>query len=97
MRGYSASGTADCRSATAAAPTTGVLPAAADEVSAAITSLFAGHAQSYQALGSQAATFHAQFVQALSGAGGAYAAAEAANASPLQTVQQDIWVCCMNR
>lgn len=38
----------------------------------------------------QAASFHARFVQALSGAGGAYAAAEAANVSPLQTLQQDL-------
>jgi hypothetical protein len=76
--------------AAAAAPTTAVLPAAGDEISAAITSLFADHARVYQALGSQAAAFHAQFVQVLSGAGGAYAAAEAANASPLETVEQSI-------
>ena len=48
--------------ATAAASTTAVLPAAADEVSAAIAALFSGHAQGFQALGAQAATFHAQFV-----------------------------------
>ena len=76
--------------AAAAARTTAVLPAAADEVSAAITSLFAGHGQVYQALSSQATAFHARFVQALSGAGAACTAAEAANASPLETVQQDI-------
>ena len=68
--------------AAAAAPTTGVLAAGADEVSAAVASLFASHGQAFQQLGAQAAAFHAQFVQALSGAGGAYAAAEAANASP---------------
>src|SRR5271163_4814200 len=72
----------------AAAPTTRVLAAGADEVSAAVASLFAGHAQAYQALSAQASTFHAQFVQALNGAGGAYASAEAANASPLQSVEQ---------
>ncbi len=76
--------------AAATAPTTGLVPAAADEISAAITSVFAGHARAYQALSGQAAAFHAQFVQALSGAGGAYAAAEAANASFVQSVEQDV-------
>ena len=76
--------------AAAAAPTTAVMAAAGDEVSAAIASLFSSHAQEFQALSAQAAAFHAQFVQALNGAGGAYAAAEAANASPLQAVAQDL-------
>jgi hypothetical protein len=52
----------------------------------AIAALFGEHGLSYQAVSAQAAEFHAQFVQALSGAGASYAAAEAANASPLQTV-----------
>ena len=72
----------------AAAQTTGVLAAGADEVSAAIAALFSVHGQSFQALSAQAAAFHSQFVRALNGAGGAYAAAEAANASPLQAVVQ---------
>ncbi len=72
--------------AAAAAPTTGVLAVAGDEVSAAVASLFSGHAQAYQALSTQATAFHAQFVQALNGAGGLYAATEAANASPLQNL-----------
>ncbi|CKM57895.1 PE-PGRS family protein [Mycobacterium tuberculosis] len=66
----------------AEAPTTGLLAAGADEVSAAIASLFSGNAQAYQALSAQAAAFHQQFVRALSSAAGSYAAAEAANASP---------------
>ncbi|MGA8251459.1 MAG: PE family protein, partial [Mycobacterium sp.] len=70
----------------AATQTTGVLAAAEDEVSAAIAALFGSHAQAYQALSAQAAAFHAQFVQALNSAGGSYAAAEVANASPLQAV-----------
>jgi hypothetical protein len=70
--------------AAAAAPTTGLLAAGADEVSAAVAALFSGHGQAFQLLSGQASTFHTQFVQALSGAEGAYAAAEAANASPLQ-------------
>ena len=68
--------------AAAAAPTTAVVAAAGDEVSTAIASALSGYAQQYQALSDQAAAFHARFVQALSGAGGAYAGAEAANASP---------------
>ncbi len=74
--------------AAAAGPTTGLLAAGADEVSTAVASLFSGHSQAFQAIGAQASKFHAQFVQALSGAGGAYAAAEAANASPLQAAEQ---------
>jgi hypothetical protein len=74
--------------AAAAAPITGVIAAAEDEVSAAIASLFSGHGEQFQALSTQAAAFHTQFVQALTSAGSSYAAAEAANASPLQAVAQ---------
>ena len=73
--------------AAAAAPTTGVLAAGADEVSAAVASLFAGHGQAFQALSAQAAAFHAQFVQALNGAGATYAAAEAANSARCTAVE----------
>ncbi|AFE16030.1 PE-PGRS family protein [Mycobacterium tuberculosis RGTB327] len=65
--------------AAALAPTTAVLAAGADEVSAAIASLFGAHGQAYQAVSAQMSAFHAQFMQALTGAGGAYAAAEAVN------------------
>src|SRR5882757_1917134 len=61
----------------AAAPTTAVMAAAADEVSAAIASLFSSHGQAFQALSAQAATFHTEFLQALNGAGQAYAPTEA--------------------
>ena len=74
--------------AAAAVPTTGLVAAGADEVSTAVAALFSGHGQAFQALSAQASAFHAQFAQALSGAGGAYAAAEAANASPLQAAAQ---------
>ncbi|KBU96364.1 PE-PGRS family protein PE_PGRS26, partial [Mycobacterium tuberculosis NRITLD12] len=75
----------------AAAPTTaGVLAAGADEVSAAIASLFSGDARDYQALSAQMARFHQQFVQALTASVGSYAAAEAANASPLQALEQQV-------
>src|ERR1700756_1801996 len=76
--------------AAAAVPTTAVVAAAGDEVSAAIASLFSGHAQAYQSLSAQAAAFHDQFVRGLSGAGGAYTATEAANAGPLQALNP-VW------
>jgi hypothetical protein len=60
----------------AAASITGVLPAAGDEVSAAIAAFFSGHAQDFQAINAQAAAFHSQFVDALAGAGRVYAGAE---------------------
>ena len=67
-----------------------VAAAAQDEVSAAISALFGGYGQEFQAAGAQATLFHDRFVQALSSGAGAYAAAEAANANPLQTVEQDV-------
>ncbi len=74
----------DAANAAATGRTTAVIAAAEDEVSAAIAALFSGHARQFQTLSAQAAAFHAQFVQALDRAEGEYAAAEAANASPLQ-------------
>jgi PE family len=64
----------------AAAPTTGVLPAAADEVSALIAAQFATHAEMYQAISAQAAAIHDMFVNALGVSASSYAATEAANA-----------------
>ncbi len=69
-----------------AGPISSLLPAAQDEVSAAIAALFGTHAQSYQALSQEAQAFHQQFVQALSSAGNAYSLAESVNANPLQAV-----------
>ncbi|GAB3004266.1 PE family protein [Mycobacterium bourgelatii] len=68
----------------AAGPTVGVLPAAADEVSAGIAALFSQHAQEYQKLAEKAGAFHEEFVQRLTASAGAYASAEAANTSLLQ-------------
>ncbi|ORV46963.1 hypothetical protein AWC00_02350 [Mycobacterium conspicuum] len=76
--------------AAAAAPTTGLVAAGADEVSAAVTGLFSEYGQAFHALSAQASSFHGQFVQALSGAQGAYSAAEAANAGPLQAAEQAV-------
>src|ERR1700755_1088856 len=71
----------------AAGPTSAVAAAAEDEVSAAIAALFSSHGQQFQSLNARAAAFHAEFVQALNNAGSSYAAAEAANVSPLQPVK----------
>jgi hypothetical protein len=64
----------------AAAPTTGVLPAAADEVSALTAAQFATHAEMYQAISAQAAAIHDMFVDTLGVSANSYAATEAANA-----------------
>lgn len=79
--------------AAAAAPTTALSVAGADEVSVLIAALFEAYAQEYQALSAQALAFHDQFVQALNMGAVCYAAAETANATPLQalqTVQQNV-------
>jgi hypothetical protein len=65
----------------AAAPTTGVVPAAADEVAALTAAQFAAHAQMYQAIGAQATAIHELSVNALATSAGSYAATEAANAA----------------
>src|SRR5882757_5513143 len=70
--------------AAAAAPTTSLLAAGADEVSTAIAALFDTHARMYQALSAQAEAFHNQFLQVMSASATSYAAAEAANATPMQ-------------
>ena len=49
----------------AAVPTTGVVPAAADEVSALTAAQFAAHAQMYQAVSAQAAAIHEMSVNTL--------------------------------
>jgi hypothetical protein len=74
------------RNATAASagPTTKLMKMAADEVSAAVAAVFSEHAELYQALSSQAAAFHEEFVRSLSAAASAYATAEAANATLTQ-------------
>jgi hypothetical protein len=79
--------TLSAANASAATQTTAVLASAEDEVSAAIASLFSAHGQDFQSVSAQAAAeFHDQFVQALTPGSGAYAADEAANASPLPSL-----------
>jgi hypothetical protein len=65
----------------AAAPTTGVVPAAADEVSALTAAQFAAHAHMYQAVSAQATAIHEQFVNTLHMSSGSYELTEAANAA----------------
>jgi PE family len=71
---------------TAAVPTTAVAAAAGDEVSQAIAALFSSHGHQFQSLSAQMAALHQQFATSLTAASAAYAGAEAANASPLQTL-----------
>jgi hypothetical protein len=69
------------QNAAAAAPTTGVVPAAADEVSALTAAQFAAHATMYQAVSAQAAAIHDQFVSVLGMSGVSYLTAEITNAA----------------
>jgi hypothetical protein len=71
----------NAQNAAAAAPTTGVVPAAADEVSALTAAQFVAQAQLYQAVSQQAAAIHEMFVNTLGTSAGSYAATEVANAA----------------
>ena len=62
--------------AAAAGPTTGLVAAAQDEVSAMTATLFGAYGQEYQAILQQASAFHEQFVAALAAAGNAPAQAK---------------------
>ncbi|MHA7648867.1 PE family protein [Mycobacterium sp. ML4] len=66
--------------AAASAPTTGIAAAAADEVSTAVSELFTNFGREFQALSSQASSYHAEFVRLLDGGAAAYTSAEIANA-----------------
>jgi PE family len=67
------------QNAAAAAPTTGVVPAAADEVSALTAAQFAAHAQMYQAVSAQAAAIHEMFCNTLGVSSASYTIAEITN------------------
>ena len=69
--------------AAAAGPTTGVLEAAADEVSASAASLFNSYAREYQAIIKQAGAFHDEFARLLAAAANAYTETEAAASKAL--------------
>jgi hypothetical protein len=67
--------------AAAAGPITGVVPAAADEVSALTAAQFAAHGARYQALSAQVAAIHNLLVATLAAGANSYATTEAANAA----------------
>jgi hypothetical protein len=66
-------------SAAAAPPTTGVVPAAADEISALQAAIFGAYGSLYQSVNAQATTIHDLFVQTLGASAGSYTATESAN------------------
>ncbi len=66
-------------SAAATAPTTGVMPAAADEVSALQATLFAAYGNLYQEVNAQATAIHELFVNTLGASAGSYASTESLN------------------
>ncbi|MGA8327905.1 MAG: PE family protein [Mycobacterium sp.] len=68
------------RNAAAATPTIGVVPAAADEVSALTATQFSAHATSHQTVSVQACMIDEMFVRMLAASGDSYASTEAANA-----------------
>ncbi|WP_139836852.1 PE family protein, partial [Mycobacterium szulgai] len=74
----------------AAASTTQLMTAAADEVSTQIAALFSSHGTQFQALNAHAAAFHDQFLRNLNASANSYALAEAANAGPLQAIEQGL-------
>src|ERR1700731_5511524 len=82
--------TVGAANAAAAARTTELVAAGADEVSTSVAALFGAHAQAFQTLSAEAAAFHQQFVRLINAGVASYAASEAANASPLQTLEQDL-------
>lgn len=71
----------NAQTAATSAPTTGVVPAAADEVSALTATQFAAHASLYQSVAAQAAAIHEMFVATLKASSESYAVTEAANAA----------------
>ena len=67
--------------AASAGPTTGLVPAAADEISALTAAQFAAHAQMYQAFAAHAAAIHQDFVDTLGLSSVSYLVTEVANAA----------------
>ncbi len=78
--------------AAAQPPTMHLIPAGKDEVSAAVTALFANHAQGFQGLASRAFAFHEQFAQSLKTGGAAYATTEAQSAASLWQLPLPTWL-----
>lgn len=78
--------TVSAAGAAAAAPTSGLLAAAADEVSEAVANFFGSHGQEFQAVIGQVEAYHAQFQQSLAAAANAYVYTETGAAAALQGV-----------
>ena len=76
--------------AAAAAPTTGLEAAAADEVSIAVSQMFGAYGKQFQALSAQAAAFHDNFVSLLNGGAAAYLNTEIANATGARAAASDL-------
>ncbi len=76
--------------AAAAAPTTGLEAAAADDVSIAVSQLFGTYGKQFQALSAQAAAFHDHFVSLLNGGAAAYLNTEVANATGASAAASDL-------
>jgi PPE-repeat protein len=68
-------------SAAIAAPTTGVVPATADEVSALQAAIFAAYGSLYQSVNAQATTNHELFVHTLGTSAHSYTATESVNSA----------------
>jgi hypothetical protein len=66
-------------SAAAASPTTGIIPAAADEVSALQATIFTAYGSLYQSVSAQATAIHELFVNTLGASAGSYATTESTN------------------
>lgn len=67
--------------AAAAGPTTGLAPAAADEISALQAAIFDAYGTLYQSVSDQAAGIHQQFVKTLDTSAGSYRTTEATNSA----------------
>ena len=74
--------------ASASVSTGSIVPAAADEVSAAITELFGSYGREFAALSARSAVFHARFAGLVSSGGAAYAGAEVNSSGLLQSLVQ---------
>lgn len=74
----------------AAASTTGQMAAGADEVSSAISALFAEFGAEFHAVEARVGAYHQQLVQTLRAAAATYSAAEAFNSSTLEMVQREV-------
>ncbi|OBH04133.1 hypothetical protein A5696_05590 [Mycobacterium sp. E2699] len=80
--------------ATAAAPTTGIMAAASDEVSIAIAAMFGDAGRAFHAMAARAQAFHAEFISLTNSGAAAYANAEVANVQ--QTVLTDMAPAALN-